>query len=69
MIRGSRLPIHIADIIVNKNETKLVDFNPIENEPIEGLIQEWEVSDMFEEKLLNDPTKLESIIKPPSFGS
>jgi hypothetical protein len=68
MIRGSRLPIHIADIIVNKNETKLVDFNPIENEPIEGLIQEWEVSDMFEEKLLNDPTKLESIIESRTWG-
>lgn len=60
---GGTSGMHIADVIVNKDEYDLVDFKPIEKEPIEGIINEWEVSDKFEETLLDDPTKLKSVIK------
>ena len=68
MIRGGRVPLHIADIKINRDHYELVDFNPIENEPVEGLIQEWEVSDMFEEKLLEDLEKIESVIDERTWG-
>ena len=68
MIRGGRVPLHIADIKIDKNNYELIDFNPIENKPIEGLIQEWEVSDMFEEKLLLDPSKLKAVIDNRKWG-
>ncbi|WP_460218157.1 hypothetical protein [Psychroserpens sp. MEBiC05023] len=68
MIRGGRVPLHIADIKVNKNDYELTDFNPIKNKPIEGLIQEWEVSDMFEEKSLEDNDALQTTIKNRTWG-
>jgi len=68
MIRGSRLPIYIADVKVDINNYELIDFNPIENDPVDGLIQEWEVSDMFEEKLLLDPSKLETVVDNRKWG-
>nr|WP_321236134.1 hypothetical protein [uncultured Psychroserpens sp.] len=68
MIRGGRVPLHIADIKVNKDAFELTDFKPIENKPIEGLIQEWEVSDMFEEKLLEDSEKLIAAINDRTWG-
>lgn len=68
MIKGGRVPLHIADIKINKNEYELINFNPIENKPIEGLIKAWEVSDMFEEKLLDNPTKTPSVIEQRTWG-
>lgn len=55
---GGTQAIHIADVKINKNEIELKDFNAIERKPIKGLIQEWEISDMFERKLLDDPSNL-----------
>lgn len=64
IIRGGRFTgVHLADIRVSKDDTKLIDFNPIEREPVEGLIPEWEISDMFEEKLLSEVHNLPSLIK------
>lgn len=65
---GGAQGIHIADIKINPNQYELVDFNPIEREPIEGLITEWEISDMFEEKLLDDPNQIEVLIAKRSWG-
>lgn len=62
MIRGGGSAIHIADVVVNENEHTLVDFQAGEREPLEDLIQEWEVSDKFEEKLLNEANELTSLI-------
>ncbi|PIA82213.1 hypothetical protein BFR04_10625 [Gaetbulibacter sp. 4G1] len=63
-IRGGRFTgMHVADIKVDKNATTLVNFNPVEREPIEGLVPQWEISDMFEEKLLNSPSSLNELIK------
>lgn len=60
---GGRQAIHIADVKVDLNKYELKNFKTIERTPIEGIIQEWEISDMFEEKLLDDPTKIQELIK------
>jgi len=67
-IKGGRFTgVHLADIKVNKAAKTLIDFNPIEREPIEGLIPQWEISDKFEEKLLNDTSNLNELIKNRSW--
>ncbi len=68
MIRTGTEAMYIADVIVDKKATTLVDFKPIENEKIEGLIQEWEISDMFERTLLEDPEKIPTVIQKRSWG-
>ena len=65
---GIRSGIHIANISVDKNKTELKNFKPNEREPIEGLISEWEISDMFEEKLLEDPKKIKSVSEGRTWG-
>lgn len=65
---GGAKAIHIADVRVDESSHEISDFNPIEREPIEGLVSEWEISDKFEEKDLNDPTKLDPIISARTWG-
>lgn len=60
--------LHMADIKINPNEYELVDFNPIERNQIKGLVPEWEISDMFEENLLEDPSQFEGVISKRSWG-
>lgn len=59
---GSSGAQHLANIQIIKDIHGIKNFSPIKNEPIEDLVPEWEVSDMFEEKLLNDPSKLNALI-------
>lgn len=68
MIRGGVASMYIADIIVDRSATKIIDFNPIKSKPTKGIIQEWEVSDKFEEKLLEDPSKINAVIKNRKWG-
>lgn len=65
---GGASAMHIADVKIDKNATDLVDFKPQEREPIENAIAEWEISDKFEEKELDDPTKLQMVIDQRSWG-
>ncbi len=65
---GNNSGMHLANIVVDKNASEIIDFNPIEREPIEGLIPEWEISDMFEVKLLEDPAKIGSVIAARKWG-
>lgn len=51
---GNATGMHIANIKIDKTSPNLIDFKPIARKPIEGLIPEWEVSDKFEEKALDD---------------
>ncbi len=60
---GNFKAFHIANIKIDKTSKNLIDFNPGKRKPIKGLVKEWEVSDMFEEKLLNNPKNINSIIK------
>ncbi len=67
-IGGSFAPMHYANFKMDKTAHKMVNFKPVERKPIPGLVPQWEVSDMFEEKLLDDPTKLSSVIKSRTWG-
>ena len=55
--------MHLANIRIDASDSKIKDFNPIDREPIENLIPSWEVSNMFEEKLLSDPDNIQRLIK------
>ncbi|SMD32873.1 hypothetical protein SAMN04488029_1233 [Reichenbachiella faecimaris] len=69
LLRGGRVTgLHIADIKIDPSATEIKDFNPIKREPLEGLVPSWEVSDMFEEKLLEDPSNLQSVIEARKWG-
>jgi len=65
---GNRSGMHLANIKIDKNKKELVDFKPGKKEPIKGLIPEWEVSDKFEEKLLDGQTNLKSLISSRKWG-
>jgi hypothetical protein len=54
--------MHFANIIVDAEKYNLIEFDPIERIPIDGLIQEWEISDMFERELLDNPSNLSTVI-------
>jgi len=64
---GGASAMHLANIIINKEKLKMLDFNPIKRDPIKGLIQEWEISDMFEEKLLNNPDSISFLVDQRSW--
>lgn len=68
IIGGGSQAIHIADVKIDRNNYELKGFNPIERKGIEGLVSEWEISDMFEEKLLEDPNKIVELIEARSWG-
>ncbi len=59
---GNSQALHIANIRVLKDQGSIRDFKPVERKPIEGLISQWELSDKFEEKLLDDPINLKALI-------
>jgi len=60
---GGKEALHIADVIINPEATELKEFQAIDRDPIPGLIEEWEVSDKFEESLLSDCDNISTIIK------
>lgn len=57
---GGSAPMHYANFRVNKNEARLVDFEVPTVDKVEGVIDEWTVSDSFEENLL-DLDKLDNL--------
>ena len=65
---GRRSAVHIADIKISNQAPQLVDFSPGERTPIDGVIQEWEISDMFEKELLGNPSNLPSVINQRKWG-
>ncbi|MEO9513289.1 MAG: hypothetical protein ABJN84_14110 [Flavobacteriaceae bacterium] len=65
---GNNQALHIANIVVNNEKDTIKDFMPIEREPIDGLVARWEISDKFEESLLKDPTKLNTVIGSRTWG-
>lgn len=54
--------MHLANIKIDTNKTKIIDFNPKKRKAIENLIPKWEVSDMFEEKQLENISNLKQLI-------
>ncbi|WP_271767777.1 hypothetical protein [Aquimarina algiphila] len=65
---GGASAMHYANFTINKNEYDIVDFKPIKRKPIEGLVPEWQVSDIFEEKQLDDITNLTKVVKSRKWG-
>ncbi len=59
---GGDEALHLANIVVNPNETTITDFKPGEQKEIEGLIPSWEISDKFEEGLLEGEKDPASVI-------
>lgn len=68
LIGGGFAPMHFANFKIDKTKHEIVDFKIIERKPIENLVPEWEISDMFEEKQLDDPTKLKPVIDAREWG-
>lgn len=60
--------MHLANIKINSNTHNIKNFNPGERKQIEGAISQWEISDKFEEKLLNETNALRSVIANRKWG-
>ena len=54
--------MHYANFIIDKSKTEIIDFKPIARKPIDRLVQNWQISEMFEEKLLEVPKSMDSLI-------
>lgn len=60
---GNQTGMHIADIKISTETPTINDFVPIQNEPTEGLISQWSISDKFSEELLNEMDDLNNVIE------
>jgi len=65
---GNRSGMHLANIKIDKTKKTLIDFKPVERKAIEGLVPEWELSNKFEEKLLDTPSNIKSVIASRTWG-
>jgi hypothetical protein len=61
-IGSSSAPTHFANFKITENEGSIVDFVVKTNKKIDGIITKWKVSDIFEEKLLNNTENLSASI-------
>lgn len=60
---GRTSGMHLANISIDRDNYKLNNFKALAREPINGLVQTWQLSDKFEETALDDLGKIESLIK------
>lgn len=60
---GGASAVHLADIKIDLNTPTINNFEPGTREPIENLIQEWQISDIFEEKILDNPSDIKQVIE------
>lgn len=61
--RGGRFTgMHLANIKITPSQTKIIGFNPIERPSLKNLISKWKISNMFEEKQLDDLTNFKSLL-------
>ncbi|NAY90925.1 hypothetical protein GTQ34_03250 [Muricauda sp. JGD-17] len=65
---GGASGMHLANFKINNEAYEIKDFKPGERESIEGAIAQWEVSDKFEEQLLDEPNDLQSLIDGRKWG-
>ena len=59
---GGFAAMHYANFTIDKTKTEINDFNPIERKPIKRIVQNWQISEMFEERLLQKPKSRDSLI-------
>lgn len=62
-IGGSFAPMHYANFKINHEQHQIIDFAVKEKEMIKGIINDWDISDKFEESQLDDPSNLQPVIK------
>lgn len=68
-IRGGGMQaMHIANVKITHDEPELVDFNPLTRTAIPNLVSTWEVSDAFDEKRLDNPKNIASLIRDRSWN-
>jgi hypothetical protein len=67
-VGGSFAPMHYANFKINEEEYELKNFDVKESEMIEGIIQHWEVSDKFEENLLDDHINILKLVEDRIWG-
>jgi hypothetical protein len=58
---GSFAPVHYANFKFDPLDKKIVDFEVVKPEPVDGLVKSWMISDRFEEDHINE-IKLDSVI-------
>lgn len=68
-IGGGFAPMHYANLNIDPDANELIDFEIIQNEPVEGAIQEWSVSDKFEEQRLKNLDSLDFLISERKWGN
>lgn len=66
---GGRAAVHIADIKISNQTPQIDNFSPGKRASIDGLIQEWEISDIFDSALLSDPSNLSKVISERKWGT
>lgn len=59
---GNAQGMHLANIKIDRDKHELKNFKPLNRKPIEGLVPKWQLSDKFEEQLLDDHSKTQQII-------
>ncbi|MEK6154195.1 hypothetical protein WIW50_13070 [Flavobacteriaceae bacterium 3-367] len=67
-IGGSAGAMHYANFKISTDTPEIKDFNVVNREKVPNIVQEWEISDVFDEALLNDPTELSAVIKGRQWG-
>jgi hypothetical protein len=63
LIGGSFAPMHYANFSIDTTKTTLKEFKEIKRKPLEGIIPAWQISNKFEEKLLENPKNIPTILK------
>ena len=58
---------HFANFKVDTAEPELIDFKVAEANPVEGIIDQWHISDKFEESRLEDIAELNKLIDERSW--
>ena len=60
---GNQTGMYLADIQVSLEKPTLVSFETKENTPLEGVIQEWSISDKFSEDQLENMQNVDDVIR------
>ena len=60
---GNRTGLHLANVKVSTEVPTLVDFNPVYDNPIQGLVETWSISDKFSEAFLAEDADLDVAIR------
>ena len=60
---GNQTGMYLADIQISAETPELVDFAPLQNKPLDGVVQQWSISDKFAEDQLTDLNNVDVVIR------